>query len=80
MRLRPRRRTPCPAWHACLAGVPHLFMQKWAALKAHLQGDAALAPFRNATLRLSLHVSGCAAVVGLSCRATGMGEARRFRV
>ncbi|PNW74277.1 hypothetical protein CHLRE_13g592500v5 [Chlamydomonas reinhardtii] len=36
-----------------LPGVPSLLVQKWGALKERLRDDA-LAPFRNATLRLSL--------------------------
>ncbi|GIL79130.1 hypothetical protein Vretifemale_8518 [Volvox reticuliferus] len=36
-----------------LPGVPSLLVQKWSALKPRLK-EAALAPFRNATLRLSL--------------------------
>ncbi|EFJ40692.1 hypothetical protein VOLCADRAFT_99481 [Volvox carteri f. nagariensis] len=36
-----------------LPGVPSLLVQKWNALKPRLQ-EAALAPFRNATLRLSV--------------------------
>ncbi|GIL61337.1 hypothetical protein Vafri_15809 [Volvox africanus] len=36
-----------------LPGVPSLLVQKWNALKPRLK-EAALAPFRNATLRLSL--------------------------
>ncbi len=43
--------TPVPA------GVPSLLVQKWNALKPRLR-EAALAPFRNATLRLSLKVGG----------------------
>lgn len=37
--------------------MPHLLVQKWGALRAHLEADAGgrLAPFRNAVFRLSLN-------------------------